>query len=130
MVDAEKIFNENEIAELRQLIEIHGRIKELSDQEEVLKKKYKAEMTNKNVDNVKIDGKFIELRPSIKKSIPKKLKDDFIKELIKLGKKHLLKTEINVDIDSVLAERDARQIDSDLVDKYVKVTESKAMYLP
>lgn len=33
MVDAEKIFNENEIAELRQLIEIHGRIKELSDQE-------------------------------------------------------------------------------------------------
>lgn len=130
MVDAEKIFNENEIAELRQLIEIHGRIKELSDQEEVLKKKYKAEMTNKNVDNVKINGKFIELRPSIKKSIPKKLKDDFIKELIKLGKKHLLKTEINVDIDSVLAERDARQIDSDLVDKYVKVTESKAMYLP
>lgn len=96
----------------------------------MLKKKYKAEMTNKNVDNVKIDGKFIELRPSIKKSIPKKLKDDFIKELIKLGKKHLLKTEINVDIDSVLAERDARQIDSDLVDKYVKVTESKAMYLP
>lgn len=130
MVDAEKIFNENEMAELRQLIELHTKVKELTEQETVLKNKYKAEMLAKNVDNVKIDGQFIELRPTIKKTIPKKLKDEFVKELIKLGKKHLLKTEISVDIDSVIAERDARQIDPDVVNKYVKVTESSSMYLP
>ena len=73
-------------------------------------------------DKVGVDGSTLTLIESTRKTVTKDTKDEFVANLVGMGKKHLITYSIEPDLDSVFAEVDAGSLGRDFVDKYVKVT--------
>ena len=122
IIDANIAFDEQERADMAELVDINTQLKALEARKKTISEKVKSAMVNKKIDKVDINGSKLSIIQSTRKMVPKKTKDEFIAQLVGLGKKHLVKTSIEPDIESIFAEVDAGTLDSNMVNSYVKVT--------
>ena len=122
IIDANIAFDEQERADMAELVDINTQLKVLEAKKKTISEKVKSAMVNKKIDKVDINGSKLSIIQSTRTMVPKKTKDEFIAQLVGLGKKHLVKTSIEPDIESIFAEVDAGTLDSNMVNSYVKVT--------
>ena len=122
IIDANIAFNEQERADMAELVDINTQLKVLEAKKKTISEKVKSAMVNKKIDKVDINGSKLSIIQSTRTMVPKKTKDEFIAQLVGLGKQHLVKTSIEPDIESIFAEVDAGTLDSNMVNSYVKVT--------
>ena len=122
IIDANIAFDEQERADMAELVDINTQLKALEAKKKTISEKVKSAMVNKKIDKVDIDGSKLSIIQSTRTMVPKKTKDEFIAQLVGLGKQHLVKTSIEPDIESIFAEVDAGTLDSNMVNSYVKVT--------
>ena len=122
IIDANIAFDEQERADMAELVDINTQLKALEAKKKTISEKVKSAMVNKKIDKVDIDGSKLSIIQSTRTMVPKKIKDEFIAQLVGLGKQHLIKTSIEPDIESIFAEVDAGTLDSNMVNSYVKVT--------
>ena len=122
IIDANIAFDEQERADMAELVDINTQLKILEAKKKTISEKVKSAMVNKKIDKVDIDGSKLSIIQSTRTMVPKKTKDEFIAQLVGLGKQHLVKTSIEPDIESIFAEVDAGTLDSNMVNSYVKVT--------
>ena len=122
IIDANIAFDEQERADMAELVDINTQLKVLEAKKKTISEKVKSAMVNKKIDKVDINGSKLSIIQSTRTMVPKKTKDEFIAQLVGLGKKHLIKTSIEPDIESIFAEVDAGTLDSNMVNSYVKVT--------
>ena len=122
IIDANIAFDEQERADMAELVDINTQLKALEAKKKTISEKVKSAMVNKKIDKVDIDGSKLSIIQSTITMVPKKTKDEFIAQLVGLGKQHLVKTSIEPDIESIFAEVDAGTLDSNMVNSYVKVT--------
>ena len=122
IIDANIAFDEQERADMTELVDINTQLKALEAKKKTISEKVKSAMVNKKIDKVDINGSKLSIIQSTRTMVPKKTKDEFIAQLVGLGKKHLVKTSIEPDIESIFAEVDAGTLDSNMVNSYIKVT--------
>ena len=122
IIDANIAFDEQERADMAELVDINTQLKVLEEKKKTISEKVKSAMVNKKIDKVDINGSKLSIIQSTRTMVPKKTKDEFIAQLVGLGKQHLVKTSIEPDIESIFAEVDAGTLDSNMVNSYVKVT--------
>ena len=122
IINANIAFDEQERADMAELVDINTQLKALEAKKKTISEKVKTAMVNKKIDKVDINGSKLSIIQSTRTMVPKKTKDEFIAQLVGLGKKHLVKTSIEPDIESIFAEVDAGTLDSNMVNSYVKVT--------
>lgn len=122
IIDANIAFDEQERADMAELVDINTQLKVLEAKKKIISEKVKSAMVNKKIDKVDINGSKLSIIQSTRTMVPKKTKDEFIAQLVGLGKQHLVKTSIEPDIESIFAEVDAGTLDSNMVNSYVKVT--------
>ena len=122
IIDANIAFDEQERADMAELVDINTQLKVLEAKKKTISEKVKSAMVNKKIDKVDINGSKLSIIQSTRTMVPKKIKDEFIAQLVGLGKQHLVKTSIEPDIESIFAEVDAGTLDSNMVNSYVKVT--------
>ena len=122
IINANIAFDEQERADMAELVDINTQLKALEARKKTISEKVKSAMVNKKIDKVDINGSRLSIIQSTRKMVSKKTKDEFIAQLVGLGKKHLVKTSIEPDIESIFAEVDAGTLDSNMVNSYVKVT--------
>ena len=122
IIDANIAFDEQERADMAELVDINTQLKVLEAKKKTISEKVKSAMVNKKIDKVDINGSKLSIIQSTRTMVPKKAKDEFIAQLVGLGKQHLVKTSIEPDIESIFAEVDAGTLDSNMVNSYVKVT--------
>lgn len=122
IIDANIAFDEQERADMAELVDINTQLKALEAKKKTISEKVKSAMVNKKIDKVDINGSKLSIIQSTRTMVPKKTKDEFIAQLVGLGKQHLVKTSIEPDIESIFAEVDAGTLDSNMVNSYVKVT--------
>lgn len=122
IIDASTVFGTNEFSEMQELVRINEEMKKLESRKKVLSDNVKQYMQNLNIDKCSVDGAYLSLTESQRRTISKNNKDAFIAELVALNKRHLVVTSIEPDLDSIFAEVDAGSLDKALVDNYVKVT--------
>ena len=122
IIDANIAFDEQERADMAELVYINTQLKEKKKKKKTISEKVKSAMVNKKIDKVDINGSKLSIIQSTRKMVSKKTKDEFIAQLVGLGKQHLVKTSIEPDIESIFAEVDAGTLDSNMVNSYVKVT--------
>ena len=122
IINANIAFDEQERADMAELVDINTQLKALEARKKTISEKVKSAMVNKKIDKVDINGSKLSIIQSTRKMVSKKTKDEFIAQLVGLGKKHLVKTSIERDIESIFAEVDAGTLDSNMVNSYVKVT--------
>lgn len=122
IINANIAFDEQERADMAELVDINTQLKALEAKKKTISEKVKSAMVNKKIDKVDINGSKLSIIQSTRKMVSKKTKDEFIAQLVGLGKKHLVKTSIEPDIESIFAEVDAGTLDSNMVNSYVKVT--------
>ena len=122
IIDANIAFDEQERADMAELVYINTQLKALEAKKKTISEKVKSAMVNKKIDKVDIDGSKLSIIQSTRTMVSKKTKDEFIAQLVGLGKQHLVKTSIEPDIESIFAEVDAGTLDSNMVNSYVKVT--------
>ena len=122
IIDANIAFDEQERADMAELVYINTQLKALEAKKKTISEKVKSAMVNKKIDKVDINGSKLSIIQSTRKMVSKKTKDEFIAQLVGLGKQHLVKTSIEPDIESIFAEVDAGTLDSNMVNSYVKVT--------
>ena len=122
IIDANIAFDEQERADMAELVYINTQLKALEAKKKTISEKVKSAMVNKKIDKVDIDGSKLSIIQSTRTMVPNKTKDEFIAQLVGLGKQHLVKTSIEPDIESIFAEVDAGTLDSNMVNSYVKVT--------
>lgn len=122
IINANIAFDEQERADMAELVDINTQLKALEARKKTISEKVKSAMINKKIDKVDINGSKLSIIQSTRKMVSKKTKDEFIAQLVGLGKKHLVKTSIEPDIESIFAEVDAGMLDSNMVNSYVKVT--------
>ena len=122
IIDANIAFDEQERADMAELVDINTQLKVLEAKKKTISEKVKSAMVNKKIDKVDINGSKLSIIQSTRTLVPKKTKDEFIAQLVGLGKQHLVKTSIEPDIESIFAEVDAGTLDSNMVNSYVKVT--------
>ena len=122
IINANIAFDEQERADMAELVDINTQLKALEAKKKTISEKVKSAMVNKKIDKVDINGSKLSIIQSTRKMAPKKTKDEFIAQLVGLGKQHLVKTSIEPDIESIFAEVDAGTLDSNMVNSYVKVT--------
>ena len=121
-VRAATMFNEAQIKEMEELVEINEKMKVLETRKKALSDNIKTHMVSAKVDKVCVNGSILGLTESTRKTVTKATKDEFIANLVGMGKKHLVSYSIEPDLDSIFAEVDAGSLGQDFVDKYVKVT--------
>ena len=121
IINANIAFDEQERADMAELVDINTQLKALEARKKTISEKVKSAMVNKKIDKVDINGSKLSIIQSTRKMVSKKTKDEFIAQLVGLGKKHLVKTSIEPDIESIFAEVDAGTLDSNMVNSYVKV---------
>ena len=121
IIDANIAFDEQERADMAELVDINTQLKALEAKKKTISEKVKSAMVNKKIDKVDINGSKLSIIQSTRTMVPKKTKDEFIAQLVGLGKQHLVKTSIEPDIESIFAEVDAGTLDSNMVNSYVKV---------
>ena len=122
IINANIAFDEQERADMAELVDINTQLKALEAKKKTISEKVKSAMVNKKIDKVDINGSKLSIIQSTRTMVSKKTKDEFIAQLVGLGKKHLIKTSIEPDIESIFAEVDAGTLDSNMVNSYVKVT--------
>ena len=122
IINANIAFDEQERADMAELVDINTQLKALEARKKTISEKVKSAMVNKKIDKVDINGSKLSIIQSTRKMVSKKTKDEFIAQLVGLGKKHLVKTSIEPDIESIFAEVDAGTLDSNMVNSYVKVS--------
>ena len=122
IIDANIAFDEQERADMAELVYINTQLKALEAKKKTISEKVKSAMVNKKIDKVDIDGSKLSIIQSTRTMVPKKTKHELIAQLVGLGKQHLVKTSIEPDIESIFAEVDAGTLDSNMVNSYVKVT--------
>lgn len=122
IINANIAFDEQERADMAELVDINTQLKALEARKKTISEKVKSAMVNKKIDKVDINGSKLSIIQSTRKMVSKKTKDEFIAQLVGLGKQHLVKTSIEPDIESIFAEVDAGTLDSNMVNSYVKVT--------
>ena len=122
IINANIAFDEQERADMAELVDINTQLKALEARKKTISEKVKSAMVNKKIDKGDINGSRLSSIQSTGKMVSKKTKDEFIAQLVGLGKKHLVKTSIEPDIESIFAEVDAGTLDSNMVNSYVKVT--------
>ena len=122
IINANIAFDEQERADMAELVDINTQLKALEAKKKTISEKVKTAMVNKKIDKVDINGSKLSIIQSTRTMVPKKTKDEFIAQLVGLGKQHLVKTSIEPDIESIFAEVDAGTLDSNMVNSYVKVT--------
>lgn len=119
---AQVYFSPTEVQLMKDLVEINKDMKTLETKKKKLVDKVKTLMIAKKLDNVDVDGSTLSITTSERKTVTKDTKNDFILELVKRNKKHLLLQNIEPDVDGILAEVGAGTLDKDFVDNYIKVT--------
>ena len=122
IINANIAFDEQERADMAELVDINTQLKALEARKKTISEKVKSAMVNKKIDKVDINGSKLSIIQSTRKMVSKKTKDEFIAQLVEIRKKHLIKTSIEPDIESIFAEVDAGTLDSNMVNSYVKVT--------
>ena len=122
IINANIAFDEQERADMAELVDINTQLKALEARKKTISEKVKSAMVNKKIDKVDINGSKLSIIQSTRKMVSKKTKDEFIAQLVEINKKHLVKTSIEPDIESIFAEVDAGTLDSNMVNSYVKVT--------
>ena len=115
-------FTSSQVQEMEELIEINEEMKKLEAKKKILSDSIKKHMTSAKIDKVDVNGSTLSLTESTRKTVSKATKDQFIADLVGMGKKHLVNYSIEPDLDSIFAEVDAGILGKDFVDKYVKVT--------
>ena len=78
-------------------------------------------------DSFEHDGSILTVTEKVRKTVTKSTKDQFIMELINMGKNYLVMQSVDVDTDTIYSEYQNNTIDKDLVDKYMKITPEKAL---
>lgn len=122
-VSAINNFSAAQYQEMRELIAINEEMKKLEAKKKALSDNIKKHMVAAKIDKVCVDGNnTLSLTESSRKTVTKSTKDQFVADLVGMGKKHLVNYSIEPDLDSIFAEVDAGTLGQDFVDKYVKVT--------
>lgn len=122
VVSATTNFNAQQVSEMEELIRINEEMKKLEAKKKKLSDSVKQYLVGANIDKVSVNGSVLTLTESVRRTISKSSKDEFVANLVGMGKKHLVTYSIEPDLDSIFAEVDAGAIDKNFVDQYVTVT--------
>lgn len=121
-VTAATNFNAQQIQEMEELVRINEEMKKLEAKKKTLSDNVKVHLMNAKVDKVDVNGSTLSLTESERRTVTKSSKDQFVAELVGMGKQNLVTYSIEPDLDSIFAEVGAGTLGKDFVDKYVKVT--------
>lgn len=121
-VSAHTHFTMQQVQDMKDLVAVNEEMKKLEAKKKRLSDTVKQHMTGANIDKVDINGSTFSLTESNRRTITKSTKDQFIADLVGMGKKHLVNYSIEPDLDSIFAEVDAGTLGKDFVDKYVTIT--------
>ena len=121
-INASTCFNTAQVQEMSELIAINEEMKKLEAKKKALSDNIKGYMVAAKIDKIDVNGNTLSLTETSRKTVTKATKDQFIADLVGMGKKHLVNYSIEPDLDSIFAEVDAGVLGKDFVDKYVKVT--------
>lgn len=121
-INAATHFSPSQEQEMRELVAINEEMKKLEAKKKVLSDNVKAHMIAAKIDKVSVNGSTLSLTEAVRRTVTKATKDQFVADLVGMGKKHLVSYSIEPDLDSIFAEVDAGILGQDFVDKYVKVT--------
>lgn len=119
---AVKCFTPTQVQEMEELVMINEEMKRLEARKKVLSDSIKGYMIAAKIDKVDVNGNTLGLTEATRRTVSKADKDQFIADLVGMGKKHLVTYSIEPDLDSIFAEVDAGTLGQDFVAKYVKVT--------
>lgn len=118
-----KIFDSVYANEMEELVRINEELKILEAKKKTLSDSVKGFMVSSNLDKVDVNGNTLSIVESVRRTVTKATKDQFIADLVGMGKRNLVNYSIEPDLDSIFAEVDAGNLGKDFVDKYVKVTD-------
>lgn len=121
-VSASAHFTPQQVQDMADLVAVNEEMKKLEAKKKRLSDTVKQYMTNANIDKVSVNGSTFSLTESSRRTVTKSTKDQFIADLVGMGKKHLVNYSIEPDLDSIFAEVDAGSLAGDFVSKYVTVT--------
>lgn len=122
IINASNNFTPAQVQEMEELIAINEEMKKLEAKKKTLSDNIKGYMVTAKIDKVDVNGSTLGLTESVRRTVTKSSKDEFIANLVGMGKKHLVSYSIEPDLDSIFAEVDAGTLGQDFVDKYVKVS--------
>lgn len=115
-------FTTAQLNDMEELIAINDEMKKLETRKKILSDNVKRYMLTAKIDKVDINNSKLSLTESVRRTVAKPTKDQFIADLVSMGKKHLVNYSIEPDLDSIFAEVDAGTLGQDFVDKYVTVS--------
>lgn len=119
---AQTYFTPAEVQQMEALVAINEELKKLEAKKKALVENVKKDMLAKKIDEVDVNGTKFSITTSERRTVTKATKDEFIANLVALGKKHLVNYSIEPDLDSIFTEVDSGQLDGNMVNQYVKVT--------
>ena len=128
MVPNDVSMSEEDKNVLTEFITINETVKRLDKNKKILNEKVKDIFKKYNIeDSLVHDGNTLTVTDSIRKTILKGKKDEFINKLIEKGKSYLVQTVIDVDTDCLYEEYKNGLIEKDFVESYMSVTPVKTL---
>lgn len=127
MVNANTVFSQSQLKDLNDLISVNAELKILESKKKTLSDRVKSHMSSLNVDECELNGNSFKITESLRRTVTKTTKDEFIASLVGQGKQHLIITSIEPDVDSIFAEVDAGTLSADFVNRYIKCTSVKTL---
>ena len=121
-VSAINNFTATQYKEMEELVAVNEEMKKLEARKKALSDNIKGYMISAKINKVSVNGSTLGLTEAVRRTVTKSSKDQFIADLVGMGKKHLVNYSIEPDLDSIFAEVDAGTLKKDFVDKFVKVT--------
>jgi len=111
-----------EMSIINEFIEVKKDLDALEKRKKKLSDKVKAMMIYEDVDKIVVGTHKLSITHSERKTVPTVTKDELVAKLIGIGKNYLLTYEIVPNVEQIMEELDAGNIDKSLVDKYIKIT--------
>lgn len=122
-LEVSSIFNEQDVSLFTSLKDIRTAMKELNEKDKKLSKRIKKLMQDRNIDSVSMGDYSFKLIPVPRKTIVSGKKQELISTLLTHNKKHLLKYQIEPDLESIVQEMNSHAIDPGLVNQYIHTTD-------
>jgi len=121
-------MSEEDQQKIRDFIVTDQQAKRIEKNKKTLNEEVKAIFEKYNITSpLNFDGSTLTVNATTRKTVLKATKDQFIQQLVKMGKNYLLIPSVDIDTDTIVTEMENGQLDEKFVKTYVSIVPVKTL---
>jgi hypothetical protein len=121
-------MSEEDQQKIRDFIVTDQQAKRIEKNKKKLNEEVKAIFEKYNITSpLNFDGSTLTVNETTRKTVLKATKDQFIQQLVKMGKNYLFIPSVDIDTDTIVTEMENGQLDEKFVKTYVSIVPVKTL---